>query len=277
MKRGRSQGWKYAKESGHANEVLMSCDNGEFIKEWVEILNILKNGEVVLKIVNNAGISQKKELSVLGHKTTPKVDNVIITNFRKLKISLKKSLGGQVLLTSSDNFFNTLNKMYNVEVNSRVIETMKLFTGENSDGVREILKQNEVNRANQKCSRNQRERRLNGEALLEHNPDNVRELLNFFSENMVEITKMVFSTGSVINKDSHADFIYYKNLVDKSKSANTIFNIEDIVKNVSNKPIVFGPKNGGTTITLPFGHLQMHKNILQIHHNYEKINFLVQY
>lgn len=270
MKRNRSEGWKFAKNSGHLNEDMLA--NIESIP--YEISNLIGEGEKIISI-NGAGPSQKKEMSVLGHKTTPKIDNIIKTNLRSLKISLKKSLSGQVLLTSSDNFFDTLEKMFQVKVNDDVRQTMKLFTGEDNEGVRESLKNDDVNRSNLKCSRNQRTRRLNGEALLKLNPYNTTKLLNFLSDNIVEITKMVFSTGSVKNKDFHVDYLYYKNLVNENKSADTIFNIKDILKNVSDKPIEFGPKFGGTTILLPFGHLQMHKNMLQIHHNYEKINHLI--
>jgi len=272
MGRNRSEGWKYAKNSGHLNEEMLT--NIEVIPN--EISNILTNNEVILSFSKSAGTSQKKELSVLGHKTISKVDNVIITNFRELKISLKKSLDGQLLLTNTDIFFNTLEVMYGVSASSEVRETMKLFTGENNLGVKEALKNDKVLDANKKCSISQRLRRLNGDALLIHNPDNVRELLNFISNNMVEITKMVFSTGSVKDKKYHAEYLYYKNLVTKNKSADVILKIEDVVNSVSNKTVEFGPKNGGTTILLPFGHLQMHKNILQIHHSYDKINLLVQ-
>ena len=241
-----------------------------------EITHLLKNNEVITSIFKSAGTEQKKELSVLGHKVTPKVDNVIITNLRELKISLKKSFTGQALLTTTDNFFNTLDVMYGVSSSDEVRDTMKLFTGENDKGVKNALRDSKVSKSNMKCSVSQRLRRLNGEALLTHNPDNVRKLLNFFSNNMVEITKMVLSTGSVKDKKYHAEYIYYKNLVMKKKSADTIFSIEDMVNNVSNKTVEFGPKNGGTTILLPFGHLQMHKNILQIHHNYDKIKLLIE-
>lgn len=110
---------------------------------------------------------------------------------------------------------------------------------------------------------------------MELNPNGTTRMLRFFSQNIVEITKMVLSTGSVKDTNSHAEYLYYKNLIDKSKSANSIFSIKDILKNISNGQIEFGPKNGGTTITLPFGHLQMHQGRLQFHHDFKKINNLV--
>jgi hypothetical protein len=271
MNRDRSQGWKYAKESGHLNEKLLS----ESMVVLPEIDGILKKGEVIIENSYEGAKNQGKIDSVLGHKVTPKKDNSIITNIREIKISLKKSLSGQALLTRSDYFLDTLSLIHGIKVNDTVRETLKLFTGEDTDGVKEALKNSDVCEENSKCSVTQRNRRLNGDALYKYNEKNTSELISFITNNIKQITKTVLSTGSVMDKDQHADYILYKNLVEPTKSGNKIFKIDDIVKNCDKGEISFGLKNGGTSIQIPFGHIQMHKNMLQIHHNCNKINDLI--
>ena len=51
--------------------------------------------------------------------------------------------------------------------------------------------------------------------------------------------------------------------------------INEIIEKSKGRDVIYGTKNGGTTIQLPFGHLQFHQGGLQFHHNYEKIKELI--
>ena len=53
----------------------------------------------------------------------------------------------------------------------------------------------------------------------------------------------------------------------------TIKDIAELSKKYSNK-IWYGKKNGGSTISLPFGFVQWHQGKIQFHHNLESIQEL---
>ena len=76
-----------------------------------------------------------------------------------------------------------------------------------------------------------------------------------------------------------AEFLWYKNLVDEElKDLDSIFKIKKLCeacKNDTDIKIVYGTKNGGTTIHLPFGSLQWHQGKMQFRHNFNKITELL--
>jgi hypothetical protein len=103
-------------------------------------------------------------------------------------------------------------------------------------------------------------------------------MLDYFNSNIGVITRLSFAQGLAKSEQEVADLIIYNKAVD----GKTIFLISKIIENAilltRLNPIVAGPKNGGSTLQLPTGFLQMHHpqgdNLLQFHHQYKKISKL---
>jgi hypothetical protein len=104
------------------------------------------------------------------------------------------------------------------------------------------------------------------------------ETLDFFNDNIGLITKLSFSQGLASSVKDYADVVIYNKVL----AGQTVFLIKELVeaaeKKVLTSPIVPGPMNGGSTLYLPTGFLQMHhpqgENQLQFHHQYKKVSIL---
>lgn len=260
--RNRSEGWKYAKDTGHKNEKLV-VENINNIPEFKKILN---DGEYIVKVMFDGGKNQKKVDSVIGHKTTPKPDYYVKTNMRVISPSLKKSNEGQAYLVSTDNMIDTI-RYYGVEVTDNVRKGFKLFTGEDSHGVEYILSSYpKVVDENNKLSKTQIDKRLNISAISVYDKSIIDEMMVFLSNNIDIISKIVLSMGSVKESEYHADFIFYKNLIE-GKDKGSIYSVESIIEKSLGCKIGIGNRFGGTSFILPWGTLQMHKGMLQFRHH----------
>lgn len=267
--RSRSEGWEKAKYEGHLNEDSFTRDNVSS-----EILSILDEDEHIVSI-SGGGSNELKVVTLFGYKAPSKTDKVIRTNKRSITISLKKSDGGQVYLIPSDKFFSGFEIWYDKEVPSEVGEIITLFTGE-SDDVENVLMDERVMEENMKVSPTQRTRRLCFDALDVYDSTKVSQTLEWFRENIGLIADYVFSRGLSNDSDEFAEYLYYKNFLDENNHMDEVFKISDLVDLCqSNSHMVeFGQRYGRTSIQLPFGHVQMHKDVLQFHHSYEKIRNL---
>jgi hypothetical protein len=265
----RQEGWSYANKTGHINEeyLIESLSNPP-----IELFNIINDDEIIIDI--NGGKNQKPVQTILGHNAQPKNDITIITNINNYNISLKKSNKGQAYLISTDFFLKGLNIIFNINIPQNIKDTLELFTGENQEAITSILKNKTIQELNNKLSLSQRSNRLNIQAINHHNPNNLNDLIDFFNTYINHITDFIFKRGLSSDQKFFAQFLYYKNFVDPSLSKNKIFNINELISLSSNKKIEIGKTYGGTSFQLPFGHLQMHQEKLQFHHNYDKINSL---
>ncbi len=109
-------------------------------------------------------------------------------------------------------------------------------------------------------------------------------LIDWFKNNIKEITDFCFSKGLAKNKQDWADVIWYSNNLENN-ILNNIYFIKDLTNKIDAcKELIigYGSKNGGTTIQLPFGFVQWHsptKKIpgdIQFHHNYSKIKQILK-
>ena len=267
--RSRSEGWEKAKHEGHLNEDSFTRDNVSS-----EILSILDEDEHIVSI-SGGGSNELKVVTLFGYKAPSKTDKVILTNKRSITISLKKSDGGQVYLIPSDKFFSGFEIWYDKEVPSEVGEIITLFTGE-SDDVENVLMDERVMNENMKVSPTQRTRRLCFDALDVYDSTKVSQTLEWFRENIGLIADYVFSRGLSNDSDEFAEYLYYKNFLDENNQMDKVFKISDLVDlcQRNSHMVEFGQRYGRTSIQLPFGHVQMHKDVLQFHHSYEKIRNL---
>jgi len=127
--RNRSEGWQFAKLSGHQNE-----DNfGDYLRGSVEAQNALfsvlkqdwsgPDSKALLEVDGT-----KKVLSILSDMTTSKVDLSLRRNAANAKISLKKSASGQVWLISVPRFISAVSH-YGAPMPEGAKRALRLFIG----------------------------------------------------------------------------------------------------------------------------------------------------
>ena len=280
--RNRSEGWRHAKLDGHANEQQFaeSIINNQELLSVIEthILKVSPNGSPIISVDGAKHVE-----SIFGDSTTSKVD-VAMTwrDGQQVNISLKKSDGGQVWLISAPRFISAIEYYLNQKLDSEVRAGLSLFIGGTNlfnyksffDKALANDKMNNPAIAQQEIHQS----RLVAKSIESNFPSVWESTLNFFNSNMGLITKLAFAQGLARFENDTADVIIYNNATD----GKSIFPISEIITNAilhtNLKPVTAGPRNGGSTIQLPTGFLQMHHpqgdNLLQFHHNYKKISML---
>ena len=278
--RNREEGWQYAKISGHENESLIKelLENDlEYSKNFLKRIN---RENVNINEVVIGGLHETNFLSVNENKTKSKTDlKIFLENGEIINISIKKSLAGQVYLVSSEIFIKTFEKQFKKMIPENVKKAINLFWAGNPKEAVSIIK-NYADQSKEKFYNSQiRHQSLNATTLKAYSSNMYTELLNWFYNNISEITKLSFSMGAVAIHSEWSDYIWYKNLVDDGVTIDSIFSIKELCNAITALPceyIDYGEKNGGTTIQLPFGFVQWHQSKLQFHHNYEKIANIIK-
>ncbi len=241
----RAKGWQHAKISGHENEENIAKELGEgyFTKKT-------------------------KVPSIFGDKTIPKRDL-----YGPTSPSIKKSISGQASLTPTYKFICAYEKIYGEIPNEGKDCLYLMFGGYKSIDL--LLSNKNLYHPNPKIFETERKRKtLCVETIEKHNPELLQSCLNWFANNMDKIVELVFERGYSINTEDFATYIIYKNTIGEN-CINKCFQINELKKiSLEKNHVSFGKLNGGTTIDLPFGHLQYHKGMMQFHHNYNKINLL---
>jgi hypothetical protein len=280
--RNRSAGWRHAKLDGHANEKLFAeslMDDKEFVSEIEKyITKTFPKGSPEI-IVDGA----KHVQSIFGDMTTSKVDLAMEWKSGELiNISLKKSNSGQVWLVSVPRFVSAIEFHLSCKIDTKVHTGISLFIGgSNLSNLKSYF--DKALASDQKANPKIAEQELHQSRLvawsIETNFPSVWEAtLDFFNANIGLITKLSFAQGLAKFKDDSADVIIYN----KTTEGPSIFSIPKIIEKskllTKKVPVVSGPKNGGSTLQLPTGFLQMHHpqgdNLLQFHHQYKKISKL---
>lgn len=280
--RNRSEGWRHAKLDGHANEKLFAetlINDKEFISTIQgNILHSIPDGKPQINVDGSKHVA-----SIFGDLTTSKVDLSIIWNDgQKINISLKKSNSGQVWLVSVPRFISAVEYYLNKKVDREVLLGLSLFIGGTniSDYEKYYEKALALNKIhNPKIAVQEiHQSRLVANSIENYFPTAWESLLDFFNANIALLTKLAFAQGLAKSEEDSADVIIYnKSVEDKS-----VFPIPRIIESsaaaIKLSPIKAGPKNGGSTLVLPTGFLQMHhpqgENLIQFHHQYKKIAIL---
>ena len=280
--RNRSEGWRHAKLDGHANE-----------KQFAELL--LRNREFISEIekyITKKSPKGSPEISVDGAKhvesifgdmTTSKVDLSMKWNSgEEINISLKKSNSGQVWLVSVPRFISAMEFHLKQKLDSEVQIGISLFIGgSNLADFEDYFKRalaSDKRKSPSIAEQEMHQSRLVAKSIEANFPSIWEATLNFFNANIDLITQLSFAQGLAKSLRDAADVIIYNKVTDGP----SIFPIPRIINNVKSSTkkisIVAGPKNGGSTLLLPTGFLQMHHpqsdNLLQFHHQYKKISKL---
>lgn len=268
-KNNRSDGWKFAKKSGHLNEDIIAEKITNDLEFRENLFNRLNINEKFLGVYET-GLNEKTVESILENRTKKKSDlTIFLENNKIINLSIKKSTSGQVYLIPVDRFIEGFEIQFKKIIPENVKEAMYLFWG--SDYKNNIIDDIIIDYGTNLIYENKK-RRLVAETLESFDSNLSYNLLNWFKENIFEITIFCFSSGLVKDQSLFAHYIWYKNLIDNNQ-IDYIFPIEEIARLSKNhiNNIKFGNINGGTTISLPFGFVQWHKHCMQFHHKLDSI------
>lgn len=273
--RDRSSGWKHAKLSGHTNEERVKnllTDDPEYAEDLMR-----RMGRDNLRIMSASigGLHETNVPGVLGKKTKSKTDlKITCSNGETIKVSIKKSFGGQVYFVRANLFIEVFEKQFKTIVPNDVQRAIKLFWAQADDAL-DIIEQYSDKSDAKSHNLQVRHKSLNATTLRNFDEHLHKTMLKWFKDNTYELTKLSFTMGAVEDKDEWSDYVWYINLIEEDNvDVDSIYCIEDICNaavNVAEKETYYGDSNGGTTIQLPFGFVQWHQAQMQFHHNYEKV------
>lgn len=126
--RNRAEGWKYAKLSGHENEELVKelfSDTGNF---QTQFLKRIGKSNCSIEGVDVGGLKEKNVQSILGGTTKSKTDlKITLSDGTLLKISIKKSLAGQVYLIPINHFIEGYELQYHEIIPDDVKRAISLY------------------------------------------------------------------------------------------------------------------------------------------------------
>ena len=274
--RNRSEGWRHAKLSGHENEdevEALLLENTAFASRFLD--RIGKSG-LGIKSVNGGGLSETCVPSIFGGVTKSKSDiYVLLSNSDIVRVSLKKSYGGQVYLVTIANFIEAYEKHYGTIPHS-VKRAIGLYWGSEPD-VCEIVRKHGGIYKNYELRKN----RLVAETLNAYDKTLAQHLINWFRDNIGNIADMCFARGAVSSPSDWAQFVWYKNELGE-EILDDVFKIDEISSRSQKafELVRFGNRMGGSTIQLPFGFVQWHSpskkipGCLQFHHVYQSVKSL---
>ena len=276
--RNRAEGWKHAKLSGHENEVLVKelLDTNEgYAQDFLQRINL---DDKVLVETSIGGLHEHNVDSVCGRKTKSKTDlKLYFADETFANVSIKKSLSGQVYFVRAKNFIDTFEAQFEKQIPNSVCRAIYLFWAAAPEAVSII--ENYADRTKIFDYDMQiRHKSLNADTLKRYDERLYHELLQWFKDNVYELTYLCFAIGAVRDKDEWSDFVWYKNMLGEN-DVDAVFDIAEISKaasRASSDEVYYGASNGGTTIQLPFGFVQWHQKQLQFHHNYVKVRSLIE-
>ena len=272
--KNRSEGWQYAKLSGHLNEKLV-CDeiklNKDLQNRLIDVAGLGGN----FKSVSIGGLHETEVVSVFGDKTKAKPDVIVgLDNGETIRVSIKKSLAGQVYLVTIERFIECFEIQTGRTIPDNVKRAISLFWG-NANDTKTII--NSVNGCHKTYEL--RKHRLVKETLDAYDASLSKALIDWFNDNIKDIFDICFSKGSVKDSSKWANVVWYINLVG-DVVVDEMFNLQSL-KIIMPANAKYGVRGGGTTIQLPFGFVQWHspfKTIpgsVQFHHQYKAIKTLI--
>lgn len=281
-KRQNNQFGKNPKLSGHKNEELIAealNHNTAFRTHFCERVGMHETDFVA---ATTGGKNAHQVESVIGGKTAEKTDVRVLWKGGELtNISLKKDAAGQVYLVTARNFIAAYEAQYNKIVPKNVKRALALFIGEATDA-KAILDATDISVDGEivrKLAYDQNYR-LVYDVIRNYDKKMASDLLEWLKVQIVNICELCFSAGAVKDREKWANVLWYKNLVDdKGQGLDflvPIKRIEAALKQNGDKNVVErGPRNAGSTILLPFGHLQYHLKQLEFYQQLKKIQELL--
>ena len=282
MKTSKNKFGSVPKESGHENEELIAkALNGDkaFREHFCDRV-CRKESEFVK--AEAGGKHAKKEMGVLGKATQGKTDvSVFWKDGTRTNISVKKRSAGQVYLVTAQNFVNVYEAQYGVMVPSRVCRALAFFVGADPES-RAILEATDISidgiEAREIARRHNY--RLAFEVIRNYDPLMAEQFLEFLKTNIAEVFELSFAAGAVKDRGLWSNILWYKNVVDtENMGLDYLVPIPEIKAALLRRPdrvvVAPGPKNAGSTIHLPFGHLEYLNKQLEFFQQMKKIQAII--
>lgn len=272
--RDRAAGWKHAKLTGHENERLiaeLTKDNIDIQQRLLQCAHI--NDSSVVQ-VEYGGLCETDVDCILGGKTKSKTYMwLLLSNGKRLNVSIKKDEGGQVFLIGIERFIEGFQLQYHKEIPAVVKRAISLYFG-SADDTLDVI--NNFGDANKQLE--VRKHRVVADTLKVYDENLYFSLLNWINDNIAELFDFCFAKGLASNSEDWAQIVWYKNMIGENQFDTMLF-LEDFKSSIPHTA-EYGTRNGGSTIQLPFGFVQWHSprkvipGNLQFHHSYEKIKSL---
>lgn len=270
------------KLNGHENEKRIAEELNTNKSFRAHFCDRVGRREEEFKVAEAGGLSAAKEESVLGDKTTGKTDiSVFWKDGKRTNISIKMASAGQVYLVTAKNFVAVYEAQYNVLVPSRVRRALAFFIGEDPES-RTILEATDISVDGEDARKIAIESnfRLMFKVIQNYDPKMAQDLLSFLKEKIDNVFELSFTAGAVKDRSLWSDVLWYKNLVNPDGMGLDymvpIALVKAALQRKGNENVVEpGPKNAGSTIHLPFGHLQYHLKQLEFYQKLQKIQELV--
>lgn len=270
------------KISGHKNEEMIAealNKNIAFRTHFCERIGMNASDFVA---ATAGGRHAPQVESIIGGKTAEKTDVRIMWQGGALtNISLKKDTAGQVYLVTVRNFVAVYEAQYNVTVPDKVRRALALFIGEAEDS-KAILDATDLSVDGEKVRSiaYEQNHRLVFEVIRNYDANMASMLLDWLKKQIASVCELCFSAGAVKDRDKWANVLWYKNLVDADGQGLDFLVpisrvVSALVKNGDKNIVERGPKNAGSTIQLPFGHLQYHLKQLEFYQQLKKIQSLL--
>lgn len=270
------------KLSGHKNEEMIAealNNNKAFRAHFCERIGMPT--ESFLAATAGGKNAQQVE-SVIGGKTPEKTDVRILWMGGGLtNISIKKDANGQVYLVTAKNFIAAYEAQYQTAIPTNVKRALALFIGEASDS-KSILDATDISvdgDSTRKLAYDQNYR-LMFEVIRNYDPQLATALLAWLKEQIKSVCELCFSAGAIKDREKWANVLWYKNLVDtEGQGLDFLVPIPRILNaleaNGDKNVVERGARNAGSTIKLPFGHLQYHSRQLEFYQQLKKIQSLL--
>ena len=230
--------------------------------------------EYLLKKVEYGGLCETDVECILGGKTKSKTDMWLhLSDGRRLNVSIKIDVGGQVFLIGIDRFISGFERQYKKNISDDIRRAISLYFGSASDTIDIIEQYGGKNKALEL-----RKHRLVADTLKTYDANLYYCLLKWVNDNIFELFDFCFARGLASNPENWAQIVWYKNMVGENQLDSMIY-----LPSLHNRipaTAVYGSKNGGSTIQLPFGFLQWHSprkiipGNLQFHHTFSKVKEL---
>jgi len=270
------------KLSGHLNEEMIAEElnnNADFRAHFCERVGMNASDFVA---ATAGGRHAPKVESIIGGKTAEKTDvRVLWKGGCFTNISVKKEAAGQAYLVKSSNFVAVYEAQYSKKVPENVRRALALFIGEAEDS-KDILDATDISVDGAKARQQAYEQhnRLVFDVLRNYDEKLASALLKWLKEKIKEISELCFAAGAVKNREMWANILWYKNLVDgKCQGLDflvPINRITEALEQQGEKNVVEpGLENGGSTIHLPFGHVQYHNRQLEFYQRLKRIQRLL--
>lgn len=270
------------KLSGHKNEEMIAealNKNAAFRAHFCERIGM---PEAEFVAATAGGKHAPRVESVIGGSTAEKTDIRVLWRGGGLtNISIKKDSAGQVYLVTARNFIAVYEAQYKTIVPDDVSRALALFIGEDPAS-KSILDATDI-AIDGDCVRRlayEQNHRLMFEVIRDYDPRMAAALLDWLKDKINNVCELCFSAGAVKDRDKWANVLWYKNLVDADgQGLDFLVPIKHVLvaleKNGDKNHVERGPKNAGSTIQLPFGHLQYHLKQLEFYQQLKKIQLLL--